>query len=247
MRYIVTGCSNGIGRCITYMFLRNGHEVYGVDMDDRGKSIEDVNDKFFFYKANIGDKKELEGFVKSIEYIRFDGIINNAGFSKGGLDNCSYEDFNYVLSVGLSAPFYLVKLLKDNLNIGSSIVNIASTRALMSERNSESYAAIKGGIVALTHALSITLRGKTRVNCISPGWIDVSNYSEKPKYEASYQDKMQHPVERIGKAEDIAEMVLFLCSEKGSFIDGQNIVIDGGMSKQMIYHGDNNWKYDVEE
>ena len=241
MRYIVTGCSNGIGRCITFMFLKNGHEVYGVDIDEKGKLIEDVHDKFFFYKANIGDKKELEGFIKSVEYIRFDGIINNAGFSMGGIDNCSYEDFNYVLRVGLSAPFYLVKSLKNNLNINSSIVNIASTRAFMSQRNSESYAASKGGLIALTHALSISLKGKSRVNCISPGWIDVSNS------EISKADKLQHPIERVGKPEDIAEMVMFLCSDKGSFIDGENIIIDGGMSKLMIYHGDNNWKYGMEE
>ncbi|NMA07259.1 MAG: SDR family oxidoreductase [Ruminococcaceae bacterium] len=245
MKYIVTGSSNGIGRCIALRFLKEGHEVWGIDIDDRITAFKDYLEKFHFYKADIAYKEELDGFLESVKGVKFDGIINNAGINRGGLENCSYEDFGYVISIGLSAPFYLVKSLKESLNPNAGIVNIASTRAAMSEKNRESYAAAKGGIVALTHAMSISLRGKARVNCISPGWIDTADYCDRPKYEASHADIMQHPVERIGRPEDIAEMVLYLCSEKGSFIDGQDIVIDGGMSKQMIWHGDNNWIYDV--
>lgn len=243
MKYIVTGCSNGIGRCICLTLLKNNHEVYGIDIDKKGKDLEDINEKFHFYRVDIGDKKELDSFLKNVEYIRFDGIINNAGFNSEGLDSCSYDEFNYALKVGLSAPFYLVKSLRYNLNKDASIVNIASTRALMSQKNNESYATVKGGILALTHAMAMTLRNKARVNSISPGWIDVSNYNESKKIEISNNDMLQHPVGRVGKPEDIAEMVLFMCSDKGSFINGENIVIDGGMSKQMIYHNDDYWKY----
>ena len=152
-----------------------------------------------------------------------------------GLDECSYEEFQYALSVGVTAPFYLVKLLKDNLSTGASIVNISSSRDRMSQPQTESYTAAKGGIAALTHALAVSLAGKARVNSISPGWIDTS-YTI---YEGA--DAIQQPAGRVGNPMDIANMVLFLCSKKAGFITGENICIDGGMTKHMIYHGDNGW------
>lgn len=153
-----------------------------------------------------------------------------------GIDECSYEEFEYALKVGVTAPFYMVKLLKDHLAEGASIVNISSSRDRMSQPQTESYTAAKGGIAALTHALAVSLAGKARVNSISPGWID----TDYKVYEGP--DAYQQPAGRVGNPLDIANMVLFLCSEKAGFFTGENICIDGGMTRQMIYHGDCGWK-----
>lgn len=153
-----------------------------------------------------------------------------------GIDECSYEEFEYAPKVGVTAPFYMVKLLKVHLAEGASIVNISSSRDRMSQPQTESYTAAKGGIAALTHALAVSLAGKARVNSISPGWID----TDYKVYEGP--DAYQQPAGRVGNPLDIANMVLFLCSEKAGFITGENICIDGGMTRQMIYHGDCGWK-----
>ena len=152
-----------------------------------------------------------------------------------GIDECSYEDFEYALKVGVTAPFYLVKLFSGNLASGASIVNISSSRDRMSQPQTESYTAAKGGIAALTHALAVTLAGRARVNSISPGWIDTAYTS----YEGP--DAYQQPAGRVGNPMDIANMVMYLCSDKAGFITGENICIDGGMTRTMIYHGDNGW------
>ena len=154
----------------------------------------------------------------------------------GGIFDCSWEDFNYALRIGVSAPYMLSKLFMDDFNRGGSIINISSSRDRMSQRNTESYTAAKGGISALTHALAVSLSGKVRVNSISPGWID-NDFTEY-----SGADAFQHPAGRVGNPLDIANMVLFLCSDKASFITGENICIDGGMTKLMIYHNDFGWK-----
>ena len=169
-----------------------------------------------------------------------DYLINNACTGRRGLiSSCSYEDFEYVQRVGVTAPYYLTSLLVKNSFFASNaaIVNIASTRAFQSQPDTEAYSAVKGGIVALTHSMAVSLAGRVRVNCISPGWIDTSATPEH-----STQDKQQHPSGRVGTPADIAEMVLYLCSEKAGFINGENITVDGGMSKLMIYHGDCGWK-----
>lgn len=153
-----------------------------------------------------------------------------------GIDECSYDEFEYALKVGVTAPFYMVKLLKNHLAEGASIVNISSSRDRMSQPQTESYTAAKGGIAALTHALAVSLAGKARVNSISPGWID----TDYKVYEGP--DAYQQPAGRVGNPLDIANMVLFLCSKKAGFITGENICIDGGMTRQMIYHGDCGWK-----
>ena len=154
-----------------------------------------------------------------------------------GLDDCSWEEFQYALTVGVTAPFYLTKLLMPYLAQGASIVNLSSSRDRMSQHQTEGYTAAKGGISALTHALAISLAGKARVNSISPGWIDTAGS------DITGADALQQPVGRVGKPEDIAEMVMFLCSDKSGFITGENICIDGGMTKQMIYHGEHGWTY----
>ena len=152
-----------------------------------------------------------------------------------GIDECSYEEFQYALSVGVTAPFYLTKLFKESFNEDAVIINISSSRDRMSQANTESYTAAKGGIAALTHALMMSLSGRVRVNSISPGWIDThGNIYTGP-------DAYQHPSGRVGNPQDISSMVLFLCSPQASFINGENICIDGGMTKQMIYHKDAGW------
>ena len=152
-----------------------------------------------------------------------------------GIDECSYEDFEYALKVGVTAPFYLVKLFSGNLASGASIVNISSSRDRMSQPQTESYTAAKGGIAALTHSLAVSLAGRARVNSISPGWIDTAYTA----YEGP--DAYQQPAGRVGNPMDIANMVMYLCSDKAGFITGENICIDGGMTRTMIYHGDNGW------
>lgn len=227
---IVTGGAQGIGMCIADEFRKAGTHVYVIDKQEGNH-----------YVGDISDKNILESFVQEIlsKHNNVDFIINNAIPITKGLDECSYEEFQYALSVGVTAPFYLVKLIKDNLADGASIINISSSRDRMSQPQTESYTAAKGGIAALTHALAVSLAGKARVNSISPGWIDTS-YTI---YEGA--DAIQQPAGRVGNPMDIANMVLFLCSEKAGFITGENICIDGGMTKHMIYHGDNGWTLNV--
>ena len=152
-----------------------------------------------------------------------------------GIDECSYEEFQYAISVGVTAPFYLSKLFAPHFGNNGSIINISSSRDRMSQPQTESYTAAKGGIAALTHALAVSLAGKVRVNSISPGWIETDGMIYKGA------DAYQQPCGRVGKPLEIANMVLFLCSDKAGFITGENICIDGGMTKLMIYHGDNGW------
>ena len=189
--------------------------------------------------GDIAQKEVLEAFVEYVvaRHDRVDCVINNALPLMKGIDECSYEEFQYALSVGVTAPFYLVKLLIPYLaECGASIVNISSLRDRISQPQTESYTAAKGGIAALTHALAVSLAGRARVNSISPGWID-TNYTV---YEGA--DAVQQPVGRVGNPMDIANMVLYLCSDKAGFITGENICIDGGMTRQMIYHGDCGWR-----
>lgn len=224
---IVTGGANGIGKCIADEFRKQGACVYVIDLQEGEHFVGDIS-----------KKEVLEAFVAEVlkKHDRIDCIINNALPLMKGIDECSYEEFQYALSVGVTAPFYLVKLLMDHLAEGASIVNISSSRDRMSQPQTESYTAAKGGIAALTHALAVSLAGRARVNSISPGWIDTSYVV----YEGP--DAIQQPVGRVGNPMDIANMVLFLCSDKAGFITGENICIDGGMTKQMIYHGDCNWE-----
>ena len=224
---VVTGGANGIGKCIADGFRAAGAHVYVIDKQEGEHFVGDIS-----------RKEVLESFAEEIlrKHYKVDFIINNALPQMKGIDECSYEDFQYALSVGVTAPFYLVKLLKDNLADGASIVNISSSRDRMSQPQTESYTAAKGGIAALTHALAVSLAGRARVNSISPGWIETGD----AVYEGP--DAFQQPVGRVGTPMDIAHMVYFLCSDKSGFITGENICIDGGMTRQMIYHGDNGWK-----
>lgn len=224
---IVTGGAQGIGKCIAEEFGKRGATVCIIDKQPG-----------CHYVGDLADKRVIEEFAASVieKHGKVDFIVNNALPQMRGIDECSYEDFQYALSVGVTAPFYLVKLLKDNLADGACVINISSSRDRMSMPQTESYTAAKGGIAALTHALAVSLAGKARVNSISPGWIDTAyTIYEGP-------DAVQQPAGRVGNPLDIANMVMFLCSDKAGFITGENICIDGGMTKLMIYHGDNGWR-----
>lgn len=244
---IVTGGAKGIGRSITEKFITSGCFVAVIDMDKQaGERLREQfgEDKLLFFHGDIAEKEALEQFAQMISTCteKVDFLIHNACVNRGGLQSCGYEDFMYVFQTGVAAPFYLTKLLQPCFH-NSSVVNIASTRAFMSQPDTESYTAAKGGIAALTHAMSISLAGKARVNAISPGWIDTAEEQPNAAIEGfSPPDRLQQPVGRIGKPEDIAEMAFYLCSDQAGFITGENIVIDGGMTRQMIYHGEYGWK-----
>ena len=227
---VVTGGAHGIGKCIADEFRKEGVKVYVID-----KAAGD------HYVGDLSDKAVLEDFAQKVihESGGIDYLINNALPLMKGIDECSYEEFRYALDVGVTAPFYLAKLFAPHFRKGACIINISSSRDRMSQPQTESYTAAKGGIAALTHALAVSFAGKVRVNSISPGWID----TDYTVYEGP--DAAQQPAGRVGNPMDIANMVLFLCSDKAGFITGENICIDGGMTKQMIYHGDNGWKLDV--
>ena len=223
---VVTGGANGIGKCIAEEFRKQGASVCVIDKAE-GEH----------YIGDISDKAVLEDFVKSVidQYGHIDYLINNAIPLSKGITECTYEEFEYAQRVGVVAPFYLAKLFKPYFSKGGSIINISSSRDRMSQPETESYTAAKGGIAALTHALAVSLAGNVRVNSISPGWIDTDDT------EYTGPDAEPHPPGRVGNPLDIANMVLFLCSEKAGFITGENICIDGGMTKNMIYHGDYGW------
>lgn len=224
---VVTGGARGIGKCIREAFEAAGATVCVIDLLD--------ND---YFVGDLADKETLERFAAKVisDYGRVDYLIHNAAPKMCGITEGSYEDFEYALKVGVTAPFYLTKLFMPYFAEGASIVNISSSRDRMSQPETESYTAAKGGISALTHALAVTLAGRVRVNSVSPGWID----NAYTVYEGP--DATQQPAGRVGMPPDIANMVLYLCSDMAGFITGENICIDGGMTRLMIYHGDHGWE-----
>jgi NAD(P)-dependent dehydrogenase (short-subunit alcohol dehydrogenase family) len=229
---VVTGGARGIGKAICEAFVARGVRVRTIDLLPN-------ND----FEGDIADETALRAFAAQViaEHGRVDYLVNNACLSRGGLRTCAWSDFNYVLRVGVAAPFLLTQLFLDHFCDQASIVNISSTRHLMSQADTESYTAAKGGITALTHAMAVTLAGRARVNCISPGWIDTTGSR------LGGPDASQHPAGRVGAPEDVVNAVLFLCDPKSSFISGQNITVDGGMTKLMVYHGDQGWTYAPKE
>ena len=226
---VITGGAHGIGKVIAEEFQKEGAIVRIIDIAEGNH-----------YVGDIGKKEVLEDFADKVikENGHIDFLINNALPLMKGINTCSYEEFEYALAVGITAPFYLTKLFQPYFADGASIINISSSRDRMSQPQTESYTAAKGGIAALTNALAVSMAGKVRVNSISPGWID----TEYTVYEGP--DAYQQPAGRVGNPKDIANMVLYLCSDKAGFITGENICIDGGMTRQMIYHGDFGWKLD---
>ena len=223
---VITGGAGGIGKCIAEEFEKQGAHVCVIDQAEGDH-----------YVGDISSQQTLEDFARTVtqQYGRVDVLVNNAPPSFLGIGNCSYEQFQRSLAIGVTAPFYLSKLFAPYFAEGASIINISSSRDRMSQPQSESYTAAKGGIAALTHALAVSFAGKVRVNSISPGWIDTA-YTV---YEGS--DALQQPAGRVGNPLDVANLVLFLASEKAGFITGENICIDGGQTRLMIYHGDHGW------
>ena len=224
---VVTGGARGIGKCIREAFEAAGATVCVIDLLD--------ND---YFVGDLADKETLERFAAKVisDCGRVDYMIHNAAPQMCGLTEGSYEDFEYALRVGVTAPFYLTKLFAPYFGEGAAVVNISSSRDRMSQPETESYTAAKGGISALTHALAVTLAGKARVNSVSPGWID----NAYTVYEGP--DATQQPAGRVGVPPDIANTVLYLCSDMAGFITGENVCIDGGMTRLMIYHGDHGWE-----
>ena len=227
---VVTGGARGIGQAIAEEFRRQGATVRVIDKAEGPHFVGDIS-----------DKDTLEAFASQVirDCGHVDYLVNNALPLMRGIDSCTWEEFQYALAVGVTAPFYLTKLFAPHFAEGAAVVNISSSRDRMSQPQTESYAAAKGGISALTHALAVSLAGKVRVNSISPGWIDTA-YRE---YDGP--DAAQHPAGRVGNPMDVANMVLYLCSDKAGFITGENICIDGGMTRLMVYHNDYGWKLEI--
>lgn len=225
----ITGGARGIGKQTAERFRAEGAVVEIIDITPGGD----------WFVGDVADPSILEAFAAHVigRHGRVDCLINNALPLMKGIDDCSWEEFMYAQKVGVAAPFYLAKLFKGFFGKDGSIVNVSSSRDRMSQPQTESYTAAKGGIRALTHALAVSLAPEVRVNSISPGWIDTT----ETIYEGA--DALQHPAGRVGRTDDIASLVLFLCSEEAGFITGENIAVDGGMSRQMIYHGDWGWKF----
>ena len=225
---VVTGGAQGIGRAIAEAFRQEGAAVEIIDIQPGD-----------WFVGDVGDRETLERFAECVigRHGRVDFLVNNALPLMKGLDSCGYEDFTRALAVGVTAPFYLTKLFRDHFAPGAAVVNLASSRDRMSQPQTESYTAAKGGIHALTHALAVSLAGRVRVNSISPGWIDTAESG------ISGPDAEQQPVGRVGTPADIAALALFLCSDQAGFITGENICVDGGMTRLMIYHGEHGWTY----
>ncbi len=230
---VITGVSQGIGLALAKSFLAQNAQVIGVDLKPCPIDLS------LFLQGDLADPVFLEEIaLKTIEnYAQVDILINNAMRAYGGIFDCGYEDFLTAQHVGVAAPYFLTKLFLDAFSKGASILNISSTRAFQSQGGTESYTAAKGGITALTHALSISLSGKVRVNAIAPGWIDTTG----AVFEGA--DLAQHPAGRVGEPNDIVSAAIFLCSDQASFITGQTLVVDGGMSKKMVYHNDEGWHF----
>ena len=225
---VVTGGAHGIGRAVAEAFRREGAEVHVMDVRPGA-----------WFVGDVSRKTDLERFAAYVvqKSGHVDYLVNNVPPPMRGIGDCGWEDFSEALTVGVTAPFYLTKLLLPHFAPGAAVVNISSSRDRMSQPQTESYTAAKGGIAALTHAMAISLAGRVRVNSVSPGWIDTGDAG------ISGPDARQQPVGRVGRPEDVAETVLFLCSDKAGFITGENVCVDGGMTRLMIYHGEHGWTY----
>jgi NAD(P)-dependent dehydrogenase (short-subunit alcohol dehydrogenase family) len=241
---LVTGGAKGIGRGVVLHLARLGWKVAFCDTDQAaGQQLATGYDNLRFLVADVSSETEVrQAIADTLAWgDRLDAVINNAGIADphtGPIEALSLEQWQKRLDVNLTGPFLVTKHAVPHLrNTRGAIVNMASTRALQSEPDTEAYAATKGGLVALTHALAISLGPDIRVNCVSPGWIDTRAWQgEGTDVEPlSQADHQQHPAGRVGRPEDIAALVAYLISPEAGFVTGQNIVADGGMVRKMIY------------
>lgn len=247
---VVTGGTNGIGRALTEALLGAGTFVACMDTDkDAGERLTSrYGDRLLFFAGDAAEENDLKAFSEAVffKHTGIDFLVNNACVSKHGLlSGCSFEDFTYVLRLGVTGPYYLSLLFRDVFRENAAIVNIASSRAFQSQMDTESYTAAKGGILSLTHALAMSLSGRVRVNAICPGWIDTTAFHGEGGEPSVFSepDMLQHPVSRVGNPQDIVEATMFLLSDRASFITGTSLTVDGGMTRRMIYHGDEGWSY----
>ena len=248
---IVTGGGQGIGKAIVQAFSHHEARVVIAEKDEEaGREVVEWlsakggnKEALHFVRCDVSNEEDVKRLMEeaSLKYGRIDYLVNNAGLSRfKPFPELSVEEWDEVLNTNLRGAFLCAKYAAPYLKKTQKgvIINIASTRAIMSEPHSEAYAASKGGLVALTHALALSLGPEVRVNAISPGWIEVRDWKKKSQREKVHHSKdedRQHPAGRVGEPEDIGRAVVFLCSGEAGFITGQNIVIDGGMTKKMIY------------
>lgn len=246
--WLITGAAEGIGQCLAYYLIGLKQKVIVLDIQkEKLDQMKDVlrNSLFHPYVCDLSQESDMNAFVKSLkaEELHIDVIIHNAVHHQKGMLETTYDDMVLGMKVNVVAPMFLTKSLIPLLNKDASIIHILSTRAYQSEPNNENYAAAKGALSSLTHAMMMTLKGVARVNAIAPGWIDTSSCEIKSgSFENS--DHEQHPSKRIGAPMDIINTLLFLADSKQNFINGETIVVDGGMSKSMIYHHEQGWTYD---
>ncbi|KJG11690.1 short-chain dehydrogenase [Photobacterium kishitanii] len=233
---LVTGGAKGIGKGICQYLSKKNNIVIAVDIDiDAGHQLVADNPKIRFWPADVTNKNEMTAIINEVtlQFGRLNGLINNAAIANPyntPLASLPLDEWQRIIDINLTAPLMITQQCLPLLKIShGNVINIASTRALQSEANTEAYSATKGGIVSLTHALAVSLGPEIKVNCISPGWINSSNEI------LNSADHQQHLVGRVGNTDDIAEMIEFLVCSQSGFITGQNFVIDGGMTKKMIY------------
>ncbi|BAZ09449.1 short-chain dehydrogenase/reductase SDR [Calothrix sp. NIES-4071] len=246
---IVTGGAQGIGKCTSQHLLKNGYNVVIADVDVEAvkeclQEFNEFQERLLVIETDTSQEESVKKCVKDTinKFQHIYGLVNNAAISNPNnapVEDLLLEDWHKVIETNLTGYFLMAKYTVPHLRQSKgTIINIASTRALQSEPHTEAYVASKGGVVALTHALAISLGSDIRVNCISPGWIDVTQWrklSLKKESDVRDIDNQQHPSGRVGKPEDIASMIEYLISDAASFITGQNFIVDGGMTKKMIY------------
>ncbi|WP_428391885.1 SDR family oxidoreductase [Lichenicoccus sp.] len=238
---LVTGAAHGIGRAITCRLLSDGWRVFALDTDADGLASL-PRDAAEALETIVGDVSTPAGVAAAMERIaargdRLDALVSNAGIMiRKPIEHLSPEEWNRVVATNLTATFLLARAARACLaandgsgDAGGAIVTIASTRAHMSEPDTESYAASKGGLLALTHALAVSLGPAIRVNCISPGWIDVAGEPLRP------EDHAQHPAGRVGTAGDVAALAAWLLGPESRFVTGAEFIVDGGITRRMIY------------